>query len=145
MPKRPKNEDIAEQLKKLNISSRSFQAGEIYLTEDVKVRFPGRAQEKIEDKPRMVIVLGNDADLNDPLLPYVPVIPITTRLDGQIRHDIPLEQGEGSLDKKSIAKAGMVQPILKNDLTARIGKIDKDTLQDLHVQITVNLGILEDE
>lgn len=108
------NPSIKKQFAKLKISSHTFQSGGIYMTKDINVLFPGR--NIVEDKPRMVVVLGNKNDLNDPLLPTLLAAPITTVLEGETTQCLPVSAGVGNLDQDSLIKAGMIQPILKDQL-----------------------------
>lgn len=134
------NPEIQEKFKQLNLSSQSFQAGGIYMTKDNCVLFPGR--NKIEDKPRMVVVLGRESDLNDPLMPIVSCAPITTVLN-ETTQCMPIDAGDGNLDKPSLIKAGMIQPILKTDLSYQVGTINPETLTKLKATVFMNLGLDE--
>lgn len=125
------------------MSPMSFQTGGIYMTNDQKILFPERHE--IKDKPRMVVVLGREKDLNDPLLATVQAIPITTKLELKTTQDVFVTAGTGNLDENSLFKAGMVQPILKTDLCKCIGVLPEDELVILKTQVFVNLGFADEE
>ena len=134
--------EIANKLSELNLSPQSFQAGGIYMTRDDKVLFPGR--NKIKDKPRMVIVLGRESDLSDPMMPTVSCAPITTRLN-ETTQCMPIKANDGNLHKDSLIKAGMIQPILKTDLSYQVGIAPPETLMKLKATVFMNLGLGEEE
>ena len=54
------NHEIMKKLAELEISSKSFQSGAIYMTNDQKVLFPTRREAK--NKPRMVVQLTQPRD-----------------------------------------------------------------------------------
>lgn len=66
------NEVIEAKFSALQISSNTYQTGGIYVTKDENVNFPQRTQ--IDNKIRLVIVIGKDEHLNNPSLPtcYCP-------------------------------------------------------------------------
>lgn len=66
------NPELKAKFLALNIPPRSFQAGGVYLTKDPNVLMPGRKH--IADKPRLVIVMGNQQIFEDPLEPVINVI-----------------------------------------------------------------------
>jgi mRNA-degrading endonuclease toxin of MazEF toxin-antitoxin module len=138
------NPDIREQFAELVVSSTTFQAGGIYLTNDQNVLFPSRPKDKIKDKPRMGVVLGKREQLEDPLYPTVFFIPITTSLV-ESPQCFPVKAGTGNLNEDSLIKAGMIQPILKADILHKIGQMDGEILDQLKAQVFVNLGLDEDD
>lgn len=135
------NSSIEEKFMELKISSLTFQSGGVYMTKDYNVLFPGR--KKIEDKHRMVVVIGNKTDLNDPMLPIVTCAPITTVMD-ETTQCLPIRAGDGNLDKDSLIKAGMVQPILKTQISHQIGTLEPETVEQLKATIFINFGLDED-
>lgn len=143
MGKNKINPDIKEKLKGLKLSSISFQAGGIYKTSDEKVLFPTR--KNVKDKPRMVVVMGNEKDLNDPTLPHVLAVPITTVFDLETTQDLPVDAGVGNLYEASIIKAGMIQPILKSDIQHDIGIMDTENFENLKATVFMNLGLGEED
>lgn len=136
------NPYIKGQFEKLNISSRSYQSGEIYMLNDQKVLFPGR--KKGEDKPRMVVVMGNKEHLNDPMIPIVTAAPITTS-PYETPQCLPVSTGNGNLHKDSLIKAGMVQPFLKTNLGKFVGQLDPKMQEQLMATVYVNLGFGDTE
>lgn len=134
------NPGLQAKFHKLNVTPRSFQAGGIYLTKDLDVLMPGRKH--IKDKPRLVIVMGNQQNLEDPLEPIVNVIPITT-VNGESRQDLPVNAGTANLDKDSYLKAGMIQPILKTDLGTCIGVMDEPDFDRVKSTVLMNLGFYD--
>lgn len=144
MEKKPRiNTGIQEQFANLKISSLTFQAGGIYKTKDINVLFPSR--KKIDDKPRFVVVMGNPNDLEDPMLPHVSVIPVTTKFELQNTQDYPLSAGDGNLYSDSLAKVGFIQPILKSDFEYQVGKLDHGTFEELKASVFMTLGLGDDE
>lgn len=143
MGKNKINPDLKNKLAELKLSPQSFQTGGIYMTKDEKVLFPTR--KNIEDKPRMVVVLGRQEELLDPMVPHVSAIPITTTIELETTQDLPVDKGTGNLDHDSLFKAGFLQPILKKDLGKHIGTVDRDQLDQLKATVIINLGIGEDD
>jgi len=125
----------------LLISSTTFQAGGVYILKDKDVLFPSRTNIKDEDKPRMVIVMGREKELNDPLIEYVQAIPITTCFKLETTHDYPLDKGAGNLHYNSLAKAGLIQPILKTNIEGKIGQLPPEIYDDVKATVMVNLDI----
>jgi mRNA-degrading endonuclease toxin of MazEF toxin-antitoxin module len=132
--------DIRAQFKALNIPPRSFQAGGVYLTKDPNVLMPGRNH--IEDKPRLVIVMGNQQILENPLEPVISVIPITT-VNSDSGQDLQVNAGTANLNKNSYLKTGMIQPILKTDLDKCIGVMDDPTFEQLKSTVLMTLGFFD--
>lgn len=134
---------LKDKLSEYEITSRSFQSGEVYMIDDKKVLFPGRFY--IEDKPRMVAVIGNTNHLNDPLIPTVQAIPITTKLKYETPQCLPVSAGTANLDKTSLLKVGLIQPMLKKDLGKLVGQLDPDSKDELIATVIFNLGIGEED
>lgn len=133
---------MRKQFANLNISPESFQTGSIYMTKDGNVLFPMRNEVKEEDKPRMVVVMGNEEDLSDPMgTPHILAIPITTS-GPETRQDLPVQAKEGNLHRNSIIKAGIIQPILKANLGKKIGDLNPETFDELKATIAINLGLV---
>lgn len=137
------NPELREKFAELNISAESFQAGTIYETRDLEVKMPGRAV--IEDKPRLVVVLGSKKNIENPLEPLISVVPITKSYNAETLQDLPVSAGTGNLNYDSFLKAGMIQPMLKKDLTSQIGILDGETFMDLKAMIYMNLGLGDED
>lgn len=135
------NPIIKEKFAKLKLSPISFQSGAIYMTNDLNILMPGR--DTIVDKPRMVVVIGNNDQLNNPILPIVTCMPVTTVMN-QSEQCLPVCAGNGGLDKDSVIKVGMMQPILKVDLSHYIGTLDIETQEEIKATVLMNLGIFSD-
>jgi mRNA-degrading endonuclease toxin of MazEF toxin-antitoxin module len=119
----------------------SIQPGGIYRTRDVNIYFTDRAEIDDKDKPRMVVVLGSDDDIQDIMIPHVFGLPVTTCFDyGRSTQDYIVGEGTANLDKTSIIKTGMIQPVLKMKLEKKVGQLDDDVFDEIKAQIQINLG-----
>lgn len=139
------NSELKEKFAQLKLSPLTFQSGGIYKTKDGNVLFPTRKSIKDEDKPRMVVVMGTPEQLNDPLLPHVLAIPITTKFELETDQDLRTPAGDGNLDDDSLLKAGMIQPILKSHFERQIGVLPKPQFELLQASVSFNLGLLDDD
>jgi mRNA-degrading endonuclease toxin of MazEF toxin-antitoxin module len=53
-----------------------------------------------------------------------------------------LPQGTGGLERDSVLRLALLQPIAKSDLGSEIGQLDAETLEKIQTVLMVNFGIL---
>lgn len=121
-----------------------FYFGEVYTIKDELISFIPRDKSQVDpDKTRYVVVLQNDRECNDPGYPILTVAPITSKVEGQTKQCLLIEPGEADLPKPSLIKAGLIQPIAKDHLRRRQGRLKADTIKKLYGLLYGNLGFRE--
>lgn len=122
-------------------AGRTLARGEIYVVDDTRISFPERPLSGVRPKARPVILIQNTESMNDPRCETVLVVPITTTLIGQTDLCLPLEPKNG-VKEPSLAKAGLIQPILKEHLEYKVSTLTPEALEALEAQILVNIGVV---
>ncbi|NUO81519.1 type II toxin-antitoxin system PemK/MazF family toxin [candidate division KSB1 bacterium] len=123
------------------MKSLRIRRGEIYLAQ--LFEFP-HEDETAVGKERPVLVVQNDEDNDNQHYPFVIVAPFSTKkLDRVYKQDVALKAGEGGLGSDSKILLGILRTILKSDLIRRLGKLNKQRLEEVNIKLFRELGFLE--
>ncbi len=115
--------------------------GEIYLAQ--LFEFPHEDDTAV-GKERPVLIVQNDEDNDNPHYPFVIVAPVSTKkLDRIYKQDVALKAGECGLASDSKILLGILRTILKSDLIRRLGKLNKQRLEEVNIKLFRELGFLE--
>lgn len=144
-----KKKRYLEKSQKVDIHPKTFTKGDIYLMQDSKTLFPGRILKKLKKraipKQRPVIILQATKLANGQGSPdYVSVVPVTTVIEAETQLCLRLSPKDG-VARESLAKVGMIQPVLKSDLTTRVGHLTQKALDDVIAQLFFNVGVFEEQ
>jgi mRNA-degrading endonuclease toxin of MazEF toxin-antitoxin module len=144
-----KKKRYQEKSQKVDLHPKTFTRGDIYLMQDEKAFFPGRILRKLKKgktpKQRPVIILQSTRLANGQGSPdYVSVVPVTTRIDTETQLCLRLSPEDG-VSRESLAKVGMIQPVLKSDLTTCVGHLTSEALNAVIAQLFFNVGAFEEQ
>lgn len=124
---------LADQLKSAGFTTTRPNKYDIFIIVDNVITFPEERleQSRTKHEKRLVIILQNDKDNNDPTIKICTIAPLSTskqfyRLDYLLKKfpDHPF------LKEDSYIRMGHVQPILKINLENRLGSITKQSIRD---------------
>jgi len=138
---------LAETLKRLGVSGRPINRGEVYWVKEEVILFP---KERLPSQSplsrherRPMLVLQCDEDNHDPLYPIILVTPLSSRVDLKGRQDFLVEAGEAGLERPSIIMLGHIQPILRTDLEDEsLGRFTARRMDEITAALLCNLGVL---
>ncbi|MBW1706386.1 MAG: type II toxin-antitoxin system PemK/MazF family toxin [Deltaproteobacteria bacterium] len=134
---------LADQLKSAGYTSNQINKFDVFSIADDVITFPeerlGKSRKKHEK--RLVIVLQNDKDNNDPNIKICSIAPFSTgkqfyRLDYLLK-----KTDHKFLRDDSYIRIGHIQPILKTDLTTKWGSI---VIQSIRGDIQDRIFLLHD-
>lgn len=136
-----------EALRRVGITAKRIERGEIYWVSDEEIRLPEselpNQLERNIHPTRPVLVLQTDEDNEDTFYPIVLVAPLTHRVEYKDNKDYQLRKGQGGVTKDSLILLGQVQPILKTKLMGTpTGKLDNITMIDVDAILSANLGLI---
>jgi mRNA-degrading endonuclease toxin of MazEF toxin-antitoxin module len=115
--------------------------GEVYLAQ--LFEFP-HEEDKLIDKERPVLILQNDEDNDNPHYPFVIVAPLSTKkLDRIYKQDVVIKAKDASLASGSKILLGIIRTILKTDLIRKLGKLNKQRMEEVNIKLFRELGFLE--
>ena len=124
---------LADQLKSAGFTTTQLNRYDIFTIADDVIIFPEErlGQSRAKHEGRLVIILQNDKDNNDPIIKICTIAPLSTskqfyRLDYLLKKspDHPF------LKDDSYIRIGHVQPILKIDLRNKLGGVTKQSMKD---------------
>jgi len=124
---------LADQLKSAGFTTTQLNRYDIFTIADDVIIFPEErlGQSRTKHEGRLVIILQNDKDNNDPIIKICTIAPLSTskqfyRLDYLLKKspDHPF------LKDDSYIRIGHVQPILKIDLRNKLGGVTKQSIKD---------------
>jgi len=124
---------LADQLKSAGFTTTQLNRYDIFTIADDVIIFPEErlVQSRAKHEGRLVIILQNDKDNNDPIIKICTIAPLSTskqfyRLDYLLKKspDHPF------LKDDSYIRIGHVQPILKIDLRNKLGGVTKQSMKD---------------
>jgi len=137
---------IRDAFDKAGIKPGGVRPGEIYLVKDERITLPetdlpGRKREKHEYRP--VLVIQCEEDTQDPFCVTTIVAPFSHRVKLKRAQDLELSHAETGLDHDSILCLGLVQPILKVELSGKPkGKLSKEGMEKVLAVLARNVGII---
>ncbi len=115
--------------------------GEIYLAK--LFEFPHEDEPAVE-KDRPVIILQNDEDNDNSHYPFVIVAPLSTKkLDRVYKQDVIVKSRDSGIARDSKILLGILRTILKTDLVRKLGKINKQRMEEINLKLFRALGFLE--
>lgn len=119
---------------------REFNFGQIWKVRDVAVTIPNADRVKGIRKKRavrLVVVLSNNKNNFNPIMPTVTVCPLTTRVDLLRETDYKVKpDNENKLKEESKIQLALKQPILKVDLYQKpIGELSLQDKENLLISI----------
>jgi mRNA-degrading endonuclease toxin of MazEF toxin-antitoxin module len=115
--------------------------GEVYIARLFEFPHEGDAA---TEKERPVLVLQNDEDNDNSYYPFVIVAPVSTKkLDRVYKQDVFIKAGEGGLTSDSKILLGIIRTILKTDLIRKLGKLNKQRMEEINIKVFRELGFLE--
>lgn len=119
---------------------REFNFGQIWKVRDVAVTIPNADRVKGIRKKRavrLVVVLSNNKNNFNPIMPTVTVCPLTTRVDLLRETDYKVKpDNENKLKEESKIQLTLKQPILKVDLYQKpIGELSLQDKENLLISI----------
>jgi len=138
---------LRDAFKKAGVKPRRVRRGEIYLVKDdliqiPETRLPGQKRKKHEERPVLVIQCKEDAQ--DHYCYTTIVAPFSHRVKLKRAQDLELSRKETGLDYDSILRLGLIQPILKVDLSEKpIRRLSKTGIQEVLALLARNVGIFE--
>jgi mRNA-degrading endonuclease toxin of MazEF toxin-antitoxin module len=117
--------------------------GEIWAIDDAEIRWiDDNSTLGKEGKERFVLITTNQVYIERNNPKYILVIPITSKASHQ--WDYKLERAEhpySNLSSTSTLRLMMIQPIPKNILQRRVGRLEEDVLREILVKIIDNFGL----
>jgi mRNA-degrading endonuclease toxin of MazEF toxin-antitoxin module len=139
---------MQEAFRKVGVADRKIERGEIYMVPDKlialpKSRLPNRPEREIHEEGRPVLILQTDLDNQDFAYPIVLIAPLSHRVELKDDKDYRLNKGQGGIWKDSLVQLGLIQPILKTELTKQLGKLDTLTMNDIDAVLAANIGLIE--
>lgn len=138
---------IRDAFTKAGVKVRAVRPGEIYLVKDERVhipetRLPGKKREKHEWRPVLIIQCKEDAQ--DRFCVTTIIAPFSHRVDLKRAQDLELPRAETGLDYDSILRLGLIQPILKVELSDKPeGRLSKERMEEVLTLLARNVGTFE--
>lgn len=126
------NRSLAGQLKGVGITSKSISQFDVFSIPDERINFPEErlGQQRRKHEARLVVILQNNKDNNDPIIPVILIAPLST---GRRYHrlDYLLAKSDHAfLKSDSHIRLRYMQPILKVDLKAKLGNISQNNIRN---------------
>lgn len=106
---------------------REFQFGEIYLIKDDLIYFPeslfvGRTFHEV----RPVVITYHSSTNRNKHIWTINIAPISSQVDFRRDTDLPIDPVPGNhIDRKSLIRLGLSQPVLKVDLDGPVGTLSR--------------------
>jgi mRNA-degrading endonuclease toxin of MazEF toxin-antitoxin module len=122
---------LAEQLKALGVTSKSIQQFDVYSIPDEAITFPEErlTQTRKKHEKRLVIVLQNNSDNDDPLIKIVTIAPLSTNPQHHRLDYLLKKSNHQFLPNDSYIRTRHIQPILKKELTPRWGNVSQNDIR----------------
>jgi mRNA-degrading endonuclease toxin of MazEF toxin-antitoxin module len=132
---------IAEQLKGLGITTKGIAQFDVFTIPDELIDFPEDrlGKQRTTHKSRLVIILQNNRDNNDPLIQIVLVAPLSSGQKHQRLDYLLLKKDHSFLRSDSYIRIRHAQPILKKDLKSKFGNV---VPEDIRGQVKDRLFLL---
>ena len=135
--------NIGRALSDAGITSKVIHPGDVWLCPNQELflsddKLKGRTP---DEKDRPVIVVANDAHCADPAYISVYVVPTSRQVHLKDDTSLLLAKATGGLAEDSIGMVDIMQPVLKKDLTCKIGKLPEDNFHQLLALIAEVVGI----
>ncbi len=123
---------LADQLKQAGITSKQIQQFDVFSVPDDVINFPEERLGKTRTKHpmRLVIILQNDQDNNDPTIKIATIAPLSTSKDYHRLDYLLKKLDHPFLRDDSYIRVRHIQPILKNDLSKKCGNITQHSLRE---------------
>jgi len=123
---------IAEQLKGLGITTKGINQFDVFTIPDNLIDFPEErlGQQRKTHKSRLVIILQNNRDNNDPLIQTVLIAPLSSGSTHQRLDYLLLKKDNHFLRSDSYIRIRYAQPILKKDLKSKFGNVGSANIRD---------------
>lgn len=123
---------IAEQLKGLGITTKGVNQFDVFTIPDNLIVFPEERldQQRKKHKSRLVIILQNNKDNNDPLIQIVLIAPLSSGSKHQRLDYLLLKKDYHFLRSDSYIRTRYTQPILKKDLKSKLGNVASEDIRD---------------
>jgi len=129
------------------VKARRVRPGEIYLVKDECIQIPetrlaGQKRKKHEYRPVLVIQCKEDAQ--DRICVTTIIAPFSHRVKLKRAQDLELSCQETGLERDSIVRLGLIQPILKVELSGKPkGRLPKERMEEVLALVARNIGIFE--
>lgn len=122
--------------------------GDIYYVPDEIIQLPEArlpaSGTRVMHEGRTVLVIQGPIVCDDMDYPVVLVVPVSTKTQYKRELDCLIQPAESGLKHTSVVLTGLVQPVLKSDLSKqRAGKLDAGTMQKIYKLILVQLGLVK--
>lgn len=132
---------MKDALKAAGLSGRKIKQGGVYLVKDELLSIPPRTAKRTLHEWRAVVVLQCQEDCDNPVRTTLLCAP-TSASGTKAVTDYDLPKGTGGLERDSVLRLALLQPIAKADLAAELGQLDAETPKKIQTVLMVNFGIL---
>jgi len=120
--------------------TRTLARGDICLIDNTTIQFPDNPINQFNEEDRPVIIFQN---LDLIRTGIVLVIPVTTKIYTMTDSCLLLQPEDGVLEE-SLAKVGLIQPILTDDIERRVGRLTPEALERVTAKHLQVVGIIYD-
>ena len=109
---------------------RDFNFGEIFKIKDELINFPESLfAKRTYHESRLVVITQHCRSNSNPNIWTVNIAPLSTKIEYKRDTDLEIEPKEGNyIEKKSLIRLGLSQPVLKVDLEGPVGRLTRDQL-----------------
>lgn len=123
---------FADQIKSLGITTKGISQFDVFTIPDDLINFPEERldQQRRKHKSRLVIILQNNRDNNDPLIRIVLIAPLSTNPTSHRLDCLLKKKDHHFLRDDSFVRIRHAQPILKTDLKSKMGNVGSKDIRD---------------
>ena len=124
-----------------------IEQGDIYWVDDDLISFPEeRRSGRTTPHPRRpVVVLSGIYPNSLPSYPFVLVAPLASERDPRRRWDPKCQPGQDNIRSEGWIRLSLLQPVLKEDLQEKCGKLGSQTLLRVLGQLAMLFGVILDQ
>ena len=136
---------IEKALHDAGITEKVIKRGDVWVISDELIIFPEERLPKgkrTKHNERPALILSCEEDLTS-IRPLTAIISPLSTVKIKAVTDFILSAGTGGLLEDSVARLGLIQPILKIDLNRKLGTIGSDILDQIMTVVLCNLGVLQ--
>lgn len=138
---------IRDAFQRIGVKAKRVRPGEVYLVKDELIsipetRLPGEKRERHEYRP--VLVIQCEEDAQDRFCRITIIAPFSHRVDLKRTQDLELRHEDTGLDHDSILRLGLIQPILKVELSRKpVGRLSGERVEQVLALVARNVGMLD--
>lgn len=137
---------MEDALRRAGITNITIKRGQIYWVEDSIIVFPtarlSEYPERTMHDNRPVLVLQSDLDCCNPACRLVLIAPLSHKVEYQDETTYRINAEDTGLPKDSLVELGLIQPILKMDLSGFVAELNPITMAEINQVMSANLGII---